>query len=78
MKMLKIEQIFAFVSCNEEGEVVMGFKESDDWIPMIGADMDCVKSLLPIAVSMGIDFKVLKFEKRVDITDQVNSNPTMV
>lgn len=71
MKKLKIEQMFAFVAYDEEGEGVMGFKVSDGWMPMVGADMDRVKSLLPVAVAMGVDFKILKFEGRVDITDQV-------
>ena len=68
---LKIEQMFAFVACDEKGEGVMGFKGSDGWMPMVGADMDRVKSLLPMAVAMGVDFKILKFEGRVDITDQI-------
>ncbi|GAJ00969.1 unnamed protein product [marine sediment metagenome] len=68
---LKIEQMFAFVACTEEGEGVIGFKGSDGWMPMVGADMDRVKSLLPMVVAMDIDFKILKFEGRVDITDQV-------
>ena len=71
MKKLKIEQMFAFVSCDEAGEGVIGFKGSDGWMPMVGADMDRVKSLLSMVVGMGVDFKVLKFEGRVDITDQV-------
>jgi len=67
---LKIEQMFAFVSCDDEGEGVIGFKGSDGWMPMVGADMDRVKSLLPMVVAMGVDFKILKFEGREDITGQ--------
>jgi len=67
---LKIEQIFAFVACNEEGEGVMGFKGEDGWMPMVGADMKRVKSLLPLALDLGIKFRILKFEKRTDITDE--------
>ncbi|GAH35633.1 unnamed protein product, partial [marine sediment metagenome] len=64
------EQMFAFVSCNEEGEGVIALKGSGGWMPMVGADMDRVKSLLPMVVAMGVDFKILKFEGREDITDQ--------
>jgi len=67
---LKIEQMFAFVACNEEGEGVMGFKGHDGWMPMVGADMKRVKSLLPLALDMGIKFRILKFEKRIDITGE--------
>jgi len=67
---LKIEQMFAFVACNEEGEGVMGFKGNDGWMPMVGADVKRVKSLLPLALSMGIKFRILKFEKRIDITGE--------
>lgn len=73
---LKIEEIFAFVAENEDGEGVMAMTLSNGMMmPLVGADMSRVKSLLPIAFKIsettGKDFRVLKFSKREDITDEV-------
>lgn len=69
-KKLKIEQMFVFVACSEEGEGVLGFKGQDGWMPMVGADIKRIKSLLPLALSMCIKFRILKFEKRTDVTEE--------
>jgi hypothetical protein len=75
MAKLKIEEMFAFVADNEEGEGIMAFGAKNGMImPMIGADMTRVKSLYPLAVKIAKvgnkDFKLLKFSKREDITKQ--------
>jgi hypothetical protein len=78
MVKLVIEEMFAFVAEDEQGEGVMGFMDSRNmqWVPLVGADMDRVSSLYPIAVDIslisGKPFKVLKFSKREDITEEVN------
>lgn len=47
---LKIKELFAFVITDEQGdEGIMGFKISDGWLPMVGADMERVDCLRPIA-----------------------------
>jgi len=72
--MEKVEVMYAFVVEDKGDEGIMGFKVSDGWMPMVGADMDRVKSLMPIAREIskvtGLPFKVLKFSTRVDITDR--------
>lgn len=45
----KIEQIFAFISTDEDGsEGVIGFETHGVFMPLVGADMDRIESLKPI------------------------------
>ncbi len=47
---LRIVELYAFVAKDKDGhEGIMGFKNGDQWFPMIGADIDRVDSLIPIA-----------------------------
>jgi len=75
--MQKIEEMFAFVAEDEDGEGIMGFKMpgGGTLMPMVGADMARVKSLYPIAEHVskltGKSFRVLKFSTREDITDDI-------
>lgn len=68
--MKKIEEMYAFVTIDDEREGVMAMKGSDGWMPMVGADMDRIKSLLPLAMMTNRDFRILKFDRRVDVTDE--------
>lgn len=74
MTSLKIERMYAFVAKNEDGEGVMAFKIKDGWMPMVGADLKRVESLLPIAEDLskasGVEFKILQFDNRTDVTEQ--------
>jgi hypothetical protein len=46
----KIEQLYAFISTDEFGsEGVIGFATNGVFMPLVGADMDRVESLRPIA-----------------------------
>ena len=65
---LKVEHLFAFVVVDPEdgNEGVIGFQNSDgDMMPMIGADIARVKSLIPIADNIakqtGIDYEIRYF-----------------
>jgi hypothetical protein len=75
--MLKIEELFAFVAEDAEGEGLMGFKMpgANTMMPMVGGDMKRVASLYPIAEHIskitGKPFRVLKFSTRKDITEDV-------
>jgi hypothetical protein len=66
--MLKITEMFAFVATDKNGdEGVMGFLAEDGaWVPLVGADMDRVDSLRPIARKIkmvaGMDYKILHFK----------------
>lgn len=78
-KPLTIDAMYAFVADTGEAEVgegIMGFLDqtTNQWIPMVGADMARVEQLYRmaelIALSQGVTFKVLKFSNREDITEQ--------
>lgn len=68
-KFLKIDELYAFIAVDKDGEGVMAFKEGGIWIPMIGADMERVDSLKPFADHLskksGIPYEIRRF-KRVD------------
>lgn len=75
----KITELFAFVAYAEEGEGIMAAKPpgSNLITPLIGADMARVKSIYTLAETIkketGIDFRVLRFSVREDITEKVKS-----
>lgn len=49
-KKLKIEKLFAFVVEDKEGEGICGMMmPNKQWMPFIGADMERVDELMPIA-----------------------------
>lgn len=67
--MPKITEMFAFVTTvkDEQDEGIMGaFSVGKGIQPLIGADMDRVKSLIPVADSIkaitGKSYKILKFK----------------
>lgn len=72
--MKKVEEIFAFLAEDDEkGEGVCGFCDplTRQWMPMVGADMARVESLMPIARSMakelGRKIKLVKFSNRLEL-----------
>lgn len=81
----KIETITAIIGADENEEEGIWSALSDGvWVPMIGADWDRVKSMVPAAMSMarttGKKFKVIRFSQMTDITEEVmreynNKNP---
>lgn len=73
---LKIDEMYAFVASDDEGEGIMGMRmPNGDWMPFVGADMQRVYSLYPVAEDIskvsGKPFKIIKFSNRTDITEQV-------
>lgn len=72
-----INEIFAFVATEKDGsEGIIGARLGEDqWMPFVGADMDRVRSLYPIAEQVsrvaGRPFKILKFSNKQDITEEV-------
>lgn len=80
---MKIEKMYAFVSEDEEkggDEGVMAFMDpnSKSWHPMVGADLNRVKDLIPIADRMcegtNRSYKILIFENRRDVTKEVQND----
>lgn len=63
---LKIEELYAFIATDEEGEGIMGFQTVGGMMPMVGADMDRVNSLKIIAEQIkkatGKPYEIRKFK----------------
>ena len=73
---LVIDAMYAFVAQGEEGEGVMGAMTGDGvMMPLVGADMKRILSLIPVADQIskvtGIPYKIYKFSNKQDITDAV-------
>ena len=66
----KIDELFAFIAPQKDGEGVMGFLNEGVWIVMIGADMERVRSLTPIANMIanreGFKYEIRKFKRVTD------------
>ena len=76
MKKLVIKEMFAFVAEDADGEGVIGAcLDGKTWTPLVGADMDRVWSLVPVAEMIkrttGKDYRILRFTNRVDITNKI-------
>jgi len=76
MKKLVIKEMFAFVAMDVDGEGVMGAcLDGKTFMPLVGADMDRVQSLVPVAEMIkkttGKDYRILQFKNRVDITNKI-------
>lgn len=76
---LKIDCLYAYLAQGEEGEGVMGMSLPINgqvtMMPMVGADLARIKSLLPIAKQIanqsGFTFRIYRFENKVDITEEI-------
>jgi hypothetical protein len=71
---LKIDSMYAFIAKDKEGdEGVVGMPTKDGLLPMVGADMDRVNSLMPvakiIAEQYGVPIKLYLFTNRTEITE---------
>ena len=72
--------MYAFVAKNEEGEGIIAAEQVINGrsmlLPLVGADMERVKSLYPLAEKIckiqNVSFKIYSFDNRVDITQEVD------
>jgi hypothetical protein len=66
--MKRIDELFAFVAEDAEGEGIIGITVDGVFFPLVGADMDRIDSLMPIAKQIGETYnksvKLLRFSKR--------------
>lgn len=72
-ELLRIDEIYAYVVKDETGnEGIPGFKTTDGWMPMVGADMRRADQLRPIAQAMadsqGFEIRLCRFTTREEIT----------
>ncbi|TET42665.1 MAG: hypothetical protein E3J66_03215 [Dehalococcoidia bacterium] len=71
--MPRIEEMYAFVAedSGPDDEGVVGFMADTGWMPMVGADMDRVESLKPIAEHIARTtskrIKLLRFTNREEL-----------
>ena len=71
--MPKIEVIYAFISIDKgpEDEGIVAALMGDKWMPLVGADMDRVESLRPLAMEVsratGKRIVLAKFMAREDL-----------
>jgi hypothetical protein len=70
----KIKEIWAYVSEDEKGEEgICGFNDprTNQWVPMICADEERLKSLKPFAHQISVvtkrNVKIVKFHTREDV-----------
>lgn len=77
--MPEITEMYAFVTKDKQpegkDEGIIGFRTPDGtWMPMVGADMNRVKSLIPVADKIarehGISYRIITFTGRKDITEE--------
>jgi len=67
-RFLKITELYAFVSKDKDGnEGLLGFRSHEGWMPMVGADVERVESLIPLANEIkkrsGVDYEIRYFKK---------------
>lgn len=73
-RFLKIEKLYAFVSKDKNGSegIMAVLQPGGIWLPLIGADIDRVNSLIPIADNIakhsGMNYEIRMFiqEEQID------------
>lgn len=69
---LRIDSMFAFVAIDDDGtEGVIGVYTPDGWLPLVGADMERVQQLRPLAQmtakQTGAPVLLLHFTQRTEV-----------
>lgn len=70
---LSIDRLFAYIAIDDEGEGVCGalIGPGGSWMPLVGADMERVEQLRPVAQMIadqsGKRIVLAHFEKREDV-----------
>lgn len=69
--MHKINQLYAFVAVEEDGEGICGYMTENGWLPMVTSSEKNLAALRPIAQEIaeqtGKTVKLIKLEKRTDL-----------
>ena len=77
---LKIEKIYAYVAQNEGSEGIIAAEQTIHgkkmYLPLVGADLERIKQLYPlaekIANSTKVPFKIYCFDNKTDITQEID------
>lgn len=67
-----IHHLYAFVAVDSDGdEGIMAFQHGGGWMPMVGANMERVDQLRPIAAvvgaQLGVSHRLLRFTNREEL-----------
>ena len=71
--MPRIDEMYAYIStdADENDEGIVGFHTGKEWIPCVGADMDRMNSLRPmaemIATKENMTLLLVKFSTRTEL-----------
>ena len=77
---LIVDAMYAYLAQGDDGQegimaTSMMIEGQHMFMPLVGADLGRIKSLLPIATDIalksGQTFRIYKFENKVDITDEI-------
>lgn len=66
---------FVAIDATDNSEGIIGFMSGSTWVPMVAADEERLQQLYPIALEIcnaaQMKFKILRFDNRQDVTDQI-------
>lgn len=69
-----IKEMYAIVAENEEGEGMVGMPTPGGMMPLVAAERTRVNQMKEVAEAVkaehGIEYKILKFTTREDVTDE--------
>jgi len=69
--MKKITEFFVFIAEDEQGEEILGIRVGENWLPLVGEDLERMESLKPIAQSivegLPVKVKLFRFSEREEI-----------
>jgi hypothetical protein len=67
---LSIDRLFAYVATDDDGEGVAAYQIDGQWMPLVGADEERMRSLKPVAQLVadqsGKRLALVRFEARTD------------
>ena len=74
-----ITKITAFVAIDpiDGDEGILAFNSDTGWMPLVCADEDRIKSMIPVAEEIsqatGKKYRIIQFSVREDVTDEVKA-----
>lgn len=79
MRLFLLSDSKAYLAQGKDGEGIMAMSVPIAgqmmMLPMVGADIDRVKALLPMAIQIanasGTTFRIYRFDNKVDITEEI-------
>ena len=77
---LEIDKLYAFIAQNEGGEGIIAAEQiingKSMYLPLVGADLNRIKQLYPLAEQISkstkVPFKIYCFDNKTDITQEID------